>query len=565
MPRPGRVGGDERQVHLGLGDRAQLDLRLLRSLEQTLQRLGILAQVDALLALEGVGEMVDQPAVEVVPTQMAVAGRRPNLDDPVADVEDADVEGAAAEVEHQHGLVAVLVQPVGQRRGGRLVDDPQHLQTGDPTRVSRRGALRVIEVGGHGDDCLGNLLAEVLRGVVGELAQHQRADLLRRVQLVPHREPDGATGTGHHVEGDRLGFFADLVVVPTDEPFGRVDRGLRIEDRLPPRQLTDEPFTTLGERDHRRRGPRTLRVRDDPGFTALPGCDHRVGRTQIDTYCLRHDLLPSGASGTARSQTRPNGPSEPPGLGGPSWLSQPDAVGHTTRYRPNGYHPPSVTPPNPVPDPRASKPRAEIPPRRSTCPTCHIAAAAEKGDPESVTIPSDLQRAATNVRAWAEMPCQGSPSLSSRRGRVRSVQPSGLVRACLNPRRGRSRFAVRTFVSSYVTPWSVVSGLWWDEGGRGVHPPPLRPLPLGGWHRAGGDGGGGCGSSPGRPQPRSQESDRNDPARRLPAERRVRTHGDHRSGGQGRDHRLEDPRASARVRSLRAAARSRWSEGRERR
>jgi hypothetical protein len=93
-----------------------------------------------------------------------------DLDHALADVQDGYIERAAAEVEHEHGLVLFLVQPVGQRRGRRLVDDPQHLEPGDPARVLGCLALRVVEVGGDGDDRLGDLLAEELRGVVGELA-----------------------------------------------------------------------------------------------------------------------------------------------------------------------------------------------------------------------------------------------------------------------------------------------------------------------------------------------------------------------------------------------------------
>ena len=67
------VRGDERQVHLGLGDRAELDLRLLGGLEQPLQRLRVVAQVDPVLLLELIGQVVDEPAVEVVAAEVGVA------------------------------------------------------------------------------------------------------------------------------------------------------------------------------------------------------------------------------------------------------------------------------------------------------------------------------------------------------------------------------------------------------------------------------------------------------------------------------------------------------------
>src|SRR5690606_29356828 len=68
----GGVGGDERQVHRGLGDRRELHFGLLGRLEQPLQRLRVATQVDALLPLELVGEVVDDPAVEVVAAQVGV-------------------------------------------------------------------------------------------------------------------------------------------------------------------------------------------------------------------------------------------------------------------------------------------------------------------------------------------------------------------------------------------------------------------------------------------------------------------------------------------------------------
>ena len=66
---------------------------------------GSLRRSMPLLLLELVGQVVDEPAVEVVAAEVGVAGGGAHLDDAVADVEDADVERAAAEVEHQHGLV----------------------------------------------------------------------------------------------------------------------------------------------------------------------------------------------------------------------------------------------------------------------------------------------------------------------------------------------------------------------------------------------------------------------------------------------------------------------------
>jgi hypothetical protein len=173
----------------------------------------------------------------------------------VAHIQDADVERAAAQIEHENGLVALLVQTVGQRRRRGLVDDAEDLETRDRSGVLGRGALSVVEVGRHGDDGLGHLLAEELRAIVGELAQDLRADLLRRVKLALDVETDQPVGAGHHVEADRFRLFGHLVEVATDEPLRGVDRSLRVQNRLSPSQLADQAFAAVGEGDDRRRRP----------------------------------------------------------------------------------------------------------------------------------------------------------------------------------------------------------------------------------------------------------------------------------------------------------------------
>ena len=100
---------------------------------------------------------------------------REHLEDAVvADVEDRDVERAAAEVEDGDLLVLLLVERVGQRRGGRLVDDAHPLlddlavlaanlvlgvEAGDRGRVDGRLPLGVVEVRRHGDDRLAHGVA----------------------------------------------------------------------------------------------------------------------------------------------------------------------------------------------------------------------------------------------------------------------------------------------------------------------------------------------------------------------------------------------------------------------
>src|SRR3989304_4552165 len=132
MLGPGGVRGDERQVDRRLHDRGKFDLRPLGGLAQPLQGLAVLAQVDALLLAELVGQPVDDALVPVVTAQVRVAGGGFDLEDTLADLQDGHVERAAAQVEDEHRLRALLVQSVGQGGSGRLLDDAPHLQPRHP-------------------------------------------------------------------------------------------------------------------------------------------------------------------------------------------------------------------------------------------------------------------------------------------------------------------------------------------------------------------------------------------------------------------------------------------------
>ncbi len=100
--------------------------------------------------------IVDDALVEVVAAQAVVAVGGQHFDDAVADLQDGDVERAAAEVVNHNLLVGFLVEAVGQRSGRRLVDDTQHFQTRDLAGVLGRLTLRVGEVRRDGDDRLRN-------------------------------------------------------------------------------------------------------------------------------------------------------------------------------------------------------------------------------------------------------------------------------------------------------------------------------------------------------------------------------------------------------------------------
>ena len=131
-------------------------------------------------------EVTGDGAVEVVAAERRVAAGRLHLEHAVLQLQDRDVERAAAEIEHREHALGCLVEPVGQRRRGRLVEQAQDLQAGEAAGVARRLALRVVEVGGHGDHRAVERLAELRpRRAACSAAQDLGRDLDRRDRAVP--------------------------------------------------------------------------------------------------------------------------------------------------------------------------------------------------------------------------------------------------------------------------------------------------------------------------------------------------------------------------------------------
>ncbi len=165
MLRPIGGSGDEGQADSGLHDPGEFVLGLLGGVLQALQCHPVLGQVDPAILLELGHQVVDDPFVKVIPAQEVVAIGGLHLEHAFAQLQDGNVESAASQVEHQDCMVLALIDAIGQGGGGRFIDDPQHIETGDAAGILGRLALAVGEVGRSCDHRLGDFLAQVGLGI----------------------------------------------------------------------------------------------------------------------------------------------------------------------------------------------------------------------------------------------------------------------------------------------------------------------------------------------------------------------------------------------------------------
>ena len=97
----------------------------------------------------------------------------------------------------------LFVEAVGEGGGGGLVDEAEDVEAGDAAGVLGGLALGVVEVGGDGDDGLGDFGAEEAFGVLFELQEDVGGDLGGREGEAADVELEDFAGLGGRGRGGR--------------------------------------------------------------------------------------------------------------------------------------------------------------------------------------------------------------------------------------------------------------------------------------------------------------------------------------------------------------------------
>ncbi|MNV40699.1 NAD-specific glutamate dehydrogenase [compost metagenome] len=89
-----------------------------------------------------------------------------------------------------------MIQAIGNGRGGRLIQQAQHVQASQASSIARRLALCVVKVSGHGNHRAHQIVAQY---VFGALAQHRQnlSRHLNRAQVALHRANAHHAGRVH--------------------------------------------------------------------------------------------------------------------------------------------------------------------------------------------------------------------------------------------------------------------------------------------------------------------------------------------------------------------------------
>ncbi len=166
-----------------------------------------------------------------------------NTPSPISRIEMSN--GAAAEVIDRDRACPLLVEPVGERGRGRLVDDAQHLEAGDLAGILGRLALGVVEVGRDGDDRLVDGLAEDRPRPSPSSSCRMKAEICDGEYFLPSTSTQASPLRAlHDLVGDEMHVLLDhrILEAAADQALDREEGVFGIGDRLALGGLADELF-----------------------------------------------------------------------------------------------------------------------------------------------------------------------------------------------------------------------------------------------------------------------------------------------------------------------------------
>ena len=264
-PRRNRRHAVRRQVFLGFARAGQQQARILGRERLELGRLEHPAE-DAL--------------VEVVAAERRIAAGRQHFENAARQVEDRDVERAAAQVIDGIHAFGGVIQPVGDRRRRRLVEQAQHRKSGQLGGILGCLALGVVEVRGDGDHRADQRAAERILGPLAQSTQDLGRNFHRALGPGHGPHPHHA-GRLFKVIGHRLA-VRDVAQTASHEALDRNDGVARVA-RLHRLRLVADRRTAVGAvTDDRGQQRAAERVGNDRRLAAAHGRHQRIGGAKVD-------------------------------------------------------------------------------------------------------------------------------------------------------------------------------------------------------------------------------------------------------------------------------------------
>jgi len=267
-----------RESTLGL---LNLALKLTHSLK-------ILLNIGVVLLVVLLDEVLHDTVVEILTTKVSVTSGSQDLENAVVNRQKRHIESTTTKiVNNDLALVTGLIKTVGDSGGGGLVDNTEDVETGDSTGILGSLTLGVAEVGGNGNNGVGDSLAQEALGDLLHLTEDHGGNLLRGEGLGGLVDVDLDLGLAillDNLEGVVLDVLLDVLVIElaTNHTLDVEDSALGVGGILVLGGVTNEALL-IGEGNVRRGNTVSLVVDKNLDLAVLHHTNTRVSGSQINT------------------------------------------------------------------------------------------------------------------------------------------------------------------------------------------------------------------------------------------------------------------------------------------
>jgi hypothetical protein len=166
----------------GGGSGGEGSLGMLTGGTETTKSTRVGGEILLVLALELLDEVVDEPVVEALTTQVGVTSGGLDLGNTLLDGQEGGIESSFTKIEDEDvALTGLLIETIGNGGSSRLIDDTENVQVTDGAGVLGGLTLGVVEVSGDGNDGVSDGTTEVGLGGLSHLGQDHGGDCLGRL------------------------------------------------------------------------------------------------------------------------------------------------------------------------------------------------------------------------------------------------------------------------------------------------------------------------------------------------------------------------------------------------
>ena len=174
---------DERKVDVGGSCAGKLFFRFLCRFLQSLHCHLIAGQVNAFLSLEFADHPVNHFIVKIIAAKTGIAVCSKNLDYAVADFDDGNIEGTAAQVIYHDFLFFFVIKSISKCCCRRLIDNTFYIQARNLACILGSLTLCIVEISRYGNNRFIYFFTEVILCIRFQLLKNHSGNFLRGIFL----------------------------------------------------------------------------------------------------------------------------------------------------------------------------------------------------------------------------------------------------------------------------------------------------------------------------------------------------------------------------------------------